>query len=54
MPSLVVEIGYALEIHLKMIGLIKVEEIYEHRKKFLAEKRMEFETGTKPKWNAAT
>ncbi len=43
MPSLVAEIGYAIESHMKHIGMIKSEEMPEHQKQFLAEKRREFE-----------
>ena len=42
MPSLVAEIGYALETHMKIIGLIK-EEVDENQKRFLEAKRNEFE-----------
>jgi serine/threonine protein phosphatase PrpC len=43
MPSLVAEIGHAIESHMKYIGLIKTEEMSDHQKQFLAEKRKEFE-----------
>ena len=43
MPSLVAEIGYAIESHLKHIGMIKPEAMTDHQKKFLDEKRREFE-----------
>ena len=43
MPSLVAEIGDVVELHLKMIGLIKTEEISEHQKKIMEEKRAKFE-----------
>jgi hypothetical protein len=43
MPSLVAEIGYAIESHLKHIGMIKPEPMTDRQKKFLAEKRQEFE-----------
>ncbi len=43
MPSLVAEIGHAIESHMKYIGLIATEEVSEHQKKYLAEKRQEFE-----------
>jgi len=39
MPSLVAEIGDTIESHLRAIGLMKVEEMDEHRKAMLAEKR---------------
>lgn len=43
MPSLVAEIGDAIEQHMKMIGLIKDESIDEHRQQILDEKRAEYE-----------
>lgn len=43
MPSLVAEIGVAIESHMKQVGILKVEEMDEHRKRFLAEKSKEFE-----------
>jgi hypothetical protein len=43
MPSLVAEIGYAIESHLKHIGMIKPEVMSDHQKQFLDEKRREFE-----------
>ena len=43
MPSLVAEIGCALENHMKSIGMIVVE-VDEHQQKFIAEKRKEFES----------
>lgn len=43
MPSLVAEIGHVIETHLKHIGAIKVDELSEHTKQLLAEKRQEFE-----------
>ncbi len=43
MPSLVAEIGTAIESHMKFIGLIKSEEMTDHQKQYLAEKRKEFE-----------
>ncbi|PIE36968.1 MAG: NrdJb [Gammaproteobacteria bacterium] len=43
MPSLVAEIGEALEDHLKKIGLIEDEKISEHQQRILDEKRAEFE-----------
>ncbi|MCK4841536.1 MAG: NrdJb [Methylococcales bacterium] len=43
MPSLVAEIGTAIESHMKFIGLIKAEEMSDHQKQYLAEKRKEFE-----------
>ncbi|WP_198245752.1 NrdJb [methane-oxidizing endosymbiont of Gigantopelta aegis] len=43
MPSLVAEIGCAIESHMKHIGMIKPDELSSSQKKFLAEKRKEFE-----------
>ncbi len=43
MPSLVAEIGHAIESHLKYIGMIVSEEMNEQQKQYLAEKRKEFE-----------
>jgi len=43
MPSLVAEIGDAIETHMKSIGLIKTEEMNEVQKQILQEKREEFE-----------
>ena len=42
-PSLVAEIGDAIESHMKMIGMIKDEEPDEHRKKLMEDKRKEYE-----------
>ena len=43
MPSLVAEIGDAIESHMKMIGLIKEEGLDEHQQKLVDQKRKEFE-----------
>ncbi|MDQ7089475.1 MAG: NrdJb [Methylococcales bacterium] len=43
MPSLVAEIGAAIESHMKQIGMLNVEEMDDQRKLFLIEKRKEFE-----------
>ncbi|MBE0469637.1 MAG: NrdJb [Methyloprofundus sp.] len=43
MPSLVAEIGHAIEQHMKHIGMLKDRELEAHEKQFLAEKRKEFE-----------
>jgi hypothetical protein len=43
MPSLVAEIGCAIETHMKKIGMIKPEVMSDHQKQFLDEKRREFE-----------
>ena len=47
MPSLVAEIGYAIEAHMKMIGLIKDESMDAHRKAILEQKRAEYEANEK-------
>jgi len=44
MPSLVAEIGDAIESHMKMIGLIKDDDLDEHQKKLIDAKRKEYET----------
>ena len=43
MPSLVAEIGCAIEIHMRVCGMLKVDEMDDNQKKFLAAKRKEFE-----------
>lgn len=43
MPSLVAEIGDAIEAHMKMIGLLKAGEPDKHRRKLLEEKRAQYE-----------
>jgi len=43
MPSLVAEIGWAIEDHLQQIGLLEPPEISEHQRQILEEKRAEFE-----------
>ena len=45
MPSLVAEIGYAIEKHMQMIGMIPTENLDEHQKAFIEKKRKELETG---------
>jgi len=43
MPSLVAEIGDAIESHMKMIGLIKDDSLDEHQQKLVDAKRAEYE-----------
>lgn len=43
MPSLVAEIGDAIETHMKNIGLIESVEMSDHQKNILQEKRKEYE-----------
>jgi len=47
MPSLVAEIGDAIECHLRMIGLLKDEGLDEHQKKLIEEKRTQYEAQSK-------
>jgi len=44
MPSLVAEIGDAIETHMKMIGMIQDPGLDEHHQKLIDEKRQEFES----------
>jgi len=48
MPSLVAEIGEAIENHMRMIGLIK-SELDEHQKAFIEKKKQEMTSAKKPK-----
>ena len=43
MPSLVAEIGCAIETHMRVCGMLKNDDLDEHQKEFLAAKRKEFE-----------
>ena len=43
MPCLVAEIGHAIQAHMKMIGLIRDDELDEHTRKLLQQKRDEYE-----------
>jgi hypothetical protein len=43
MPSLVAEIGEALETHMRFIGLLKDDDMDEHQQKLVDEKRREYE-----------
>lgn len=47
MPSLVAEIGDAIECHLRMIGLLKDDGLDEHQQKLVDEKRAQYESLTK-------
>ncbi|MGX5174245.1 TSCPD domain-containing protein [Aliikangiella sp. IMCC44653] len=44
MPSLVAEIGDAIESHLKMIGLLKDPELDQHQQALVDQKRAEYES----------
>lgn len=52
MPSLVAEIGDAIDNHLRIIGLIKNDGPDEHQQKLIAEKRAQYEQ-TQPPESAA-
>ena len=45
MPSLVAEIGYAIEDHMKVIGMINTD-LDEHQKAFIAQKKAELASAT--------
>ena len=47
MPSLVAEIGDAIECHLRMIGMLKDDTLDEHQKKLIQEKRAQYEASVK-------
>jgi len=47
MPSIVAELGYVIEQHLKMIGLLHDPELDDAQKKLIAEKRAEYESRAK-------
>jgi hypothetical protein len=47
MPSLVAEIGDAIESHLRMIGLLKDDGLDEHQQKLVEEKRKQFDSSAK-------
>lgn len=47
MPSIIAELGYVIEKHLQMIGLLKSPELDEARKKLIEEKKAEFEARNK-------
>jgi hypothetical protein len=53
MPSLVAEIGDAIECHMRMIGLLKDDDLDEHQKKLIEEKRAQYEGKSKAKEAAA-
>ena len=43
-PSLVAELGDVIDRHLRTIGLIRGEELDEHQKRLVEEKRRQFES----------
>ena len=46
MPSLVAEIGDAIECHLRMIGMLLDDSLDEHQKKLVEEKRAQYDSMT--------
>jgi hypothetical protein len=46
MPSIIAELGYIVEKHLILIGLLSEPELDEGQKKLIAQKRAEFEAST--------
>ncbi len=54
MPSLVAEIGEAIEDHLTKIGMLTGPDLGDHQKAILAEKRAEYEAATQPSAAAAS
>src|SRR5512141_1321333 len=47
MPSIIAELGYVIEKHLQMIGLLRAPGLDVHQKKLVDEKRAEFEARQK-------
>ncbi|OOZ39887.1 NrdJb [Solemya pervernicosa gill symbiont] len=47
MPSLVAEIGDAIECHLRMIGMLKDDGLDEHQQKLIDEKRAQYDSTVK-------
>ena len=47
MPSIIAELGYVIEKHLQMIGMLKAPELDAERKKLIEEKKAEFEARAK-------
>jgi hypothetical protein len=47
MPSIIAELGYVVEKHLQMIGLLKAPELDDERKKLIEAKKAEFEARSK-------
>src|SRR5918994_4829636 len=47
MPSIIAELGYVVEKHLQMIGLLKAPELDDARKKLIEQKKAEFEARSK-------
>jgi hypothetical protein len=47
MPSLVAEMGFAIETHMKMIGMIPESNLDEHQRQLIETKRAEYEAQNK-------
>ncbi len=47
MPSIIAELGYVIERHLRSIGLLRSSTLDEHQQKLVDEKRAEFEARTR-------
>ncbi|MDJ0759417.1 MAG: NrdJb [Woeseiaceae bacterium] len=47
MPSIIAELGYIVEKHLTMIGMLAEPELSEHQLKIIEQKRAEFEEASK-------
>jgi len=47
MPSLVAEIGEVIDQHLRLIGMIKDDGLDDHQKRFIEEKRGQFDDASK-------
>src|SRR5438045_6287343 len=47
MPSIIAELGYVIEKHLQMIGLLRMPGLDVHQQKLVDEKRAEFEARLK-------
>ena len=47
-PSLVAEIGDAIEAHMKMIGMILEDDLDDHQQKLVDDKRQEYESRNQP------
>ncbi len=54
MPSLIAEIGDAIECHLRMIGLLKEEGLDEHQQKLVEEKRAQYEKAARARREGGT
>lgn len=48
MPSIVAELGHAIEEHLKMIGVLKTTDLSEAQRALIAEKRAAYEKANPP------